>query len=54
MDILVGTRDGLHRTETSRTSFTGHEVQRLALDGDTCWALVDADTIWRGPVDSAS
>jgi hypothetical protein len=52
MDILVGTRDGLHHTGTQTATFAGHEVQRLAYDGDACWALVDGDSIWRGPADA--
>jgi hypothetical protein len=46
MDILVGTSDGLHDTATSATAFAGHDVQRLARDGDRWWALVDGDAIW--------
>jgi hypothetical protein len=47
MDILVGTRDGLHHTATPVTAFTGHAVHRLARDGDVWWALVDGNAIWR-------
>jgi hypothetical protein len=48
-DILVGTRDGLRHTNSGATSFAGHEVQRLARDGDEWWALVDGDAIWCRP-----
>ncbi len=52
MNIMVGTRDGLHEIAPQRrTSFDGHEVARIAWDGPRLWAVTDGNTIWRGPDD---
>ena len=52
MHIMVGTRDGLHAIAPQRqTFFDGHEVGRLAWDGQCFWAVTDGDTIWRGADD---
>ena len=52
MHIMVATRDGLHAIAPQRqTFFEGHEVGRLAWDGECTWAVTDGDTIWRGADD---
>jgi hypothetical protein len=50
MNIMVGTRDGLHEIAPQRRAFfDGYEVGRLAWDGPRLWAVTDGNTIWRGP-----
>ena len=49
MNIMVGTRDGLHAIAPQRqTIFEGHESVVSRGTGRMLWAVTDGDTIWRG------
>lgn len=49
--ILVGTDDGLHRLDPSGdirgVDLGGQAVMAIAPEGSSCWAIVDADSVWR-------
>ena len=46
-DILVATKDGLHRTQASPpVAFHGHEVTYLERTGSVWWAIVDGREVW--------
>ena len=48
LEILVGTAEGLQALESSGApEFDGHHVGAIAAAGDSLWAAVDKNTIWR-------
>ena len=50
-DILVGTKDGLHKTGSADVRLEGRDVGSLARGADGWWAVVDGHEVWRSKAD---